>query len=256
MTICIAIKCFEDEDPDKETILFATDTQVSSPFLTTISLKCKPLLGPTPEDEEEDTWVMLFASSGDAFITDEVYEKIQYFLRENLEVHHKPSIGLSVLRSEIGDIAYKIYNKYKERGVSNSEFTLMLGAADDFSCILQVTHEGKTREIEDFGIIGSGQVTGGELLLREFLKEKCTATQAARLASLIISLVSQTDPFVGGKVDIRFCQDRITWYFPKVDEQIIDVSEARWQLLKKLWWSFENDSSKFEAVRSLLEDRV
>ena len=252
MTICIALKCFRYGDFDRKAILFATDTQSSTPYLITTAMKCRVISGIPSENEKEPPWEILFASSGDAFVTDEVYTKLNYRFKDWIEPEKDPSIVLSVYRSEIGDIAYEIYKKYMEREASDPSFQIMLGASDKSSTLLQITHEGKTRKLDDFGIIGSGQITGGELLLNEFVRENLTVTEAAQLASFVITRVGQTDPYVGGNIDLQFCNNRTTWVFTQPEDQIFQKSESRWDMLKKMWWKMQDDASLADKLNELL----
>jgi len=133
---------------------------------------------------------MVAASSGDALVVDEALSTIRSLLYNKIKPDEKnPSFALRSLRSEIGDTAYATYQKYKERGAENPEFQILLGTAAEYSEILHVTYEGKNEMLGRYGILGSGQVTGGELLLTEFLREEPTEDQAASLAALVIATV-------------------------------------------------------------------
>jgi len=228
--------------------------QVSSSYITGSTTKCKQIFSKQPKDDSEP-WSVLFAASGDAYLIDEVFEQFRFYLRQNIEpVTENPSLSFMVHRHKLGDIAYNTYKKYKDRDVSDPRFTILLGAADKFTGILEITYEGKHREITDFCIIGSGQVTGGELLLRELYREKVNVTETARLTSIIIRLVGKTDPYVGGNIDLKFCRDRTSWIFTKPDEKILDISEKRWEILKSIWWKMQEDSAISDKLIKLLSE--
>ncbi len=254
MTICIALKC---KLKNKPVLLFASDRQESSAYLKrSTATKIKDFYGiKKPKAGKVDEWGMLIASAGDAFLADEVFTEINYFLSKKIKYDNKqPSIQLSVYRNEIGDIAYKVYKKHKDRGGDDPIFSLLIGACDDYSFLLYVTCEGKTKEIEDYAIIGSGRVTGGELLLAEFFKNNMTQRQAANLAALVISKVGRVDISVGGLPDIHMCRGRCTWvYKSKPFEEILVKSEKRWSLLKEAYWKMQSNSKIETEIKELLE---
>lgn len=251
----MAIKCkWKEKDGEKPAILFASDTQESSLFLKSSVTKIKAIIGNKP-NKYDDPWNILVASAGDALVVDEVFSDIRFYLMDNIEPDRDaPSIGLSVFRKNIGDIAYTAYKKYKDRGISNPTFELLLGAADKFSNILNVTYEGKTQIIDQFGIIGTGRITGGELLLNELFKTDMTYQEAAHLASFIITVVGHCDISVGGKPDIRICGNRIAWIFTDPAFQNIMVQTgSRWELTKRAWWKMQEDKTLEERIKELLK---
>jgi len=176
-------------------------------------------------------------------------------LREEIEPdEEQPSVLLAALRKKIEDIAFNVYQKYRERKVSNPEFTLLLGAADNNSTILYVTCEGKTQILNQFGIIGSGRITGGELLLEEFFQEKMTRNRAAYLAYQVISRVGHIDLSVGGIPDIQLCQNRLTWVYKKdVFAKIKSKSDSQWNLMKKVLWKIQNNEELEDKIKELIK---
>ena len=84
MTICIAIKCVADGVDKKETILFSTDTQVSSSYITSSITKCRQISSKEREDDGE-RWNILFAASGNAYLIDEVFYRFERYLRKVIE---------------------------------------------------------------------------------------------------------------------------------------------------------------------------
>ncbi len=255
MTICIAIKC---KIKKKEVILFASDRQQSSTFLKSSTVKIKDIYSiGKPEEQEDKTeeWGLLIASAGDAFLIDEVVNDIKFFLYDNIKWNEEiPSISLKIKRKEIGDIAYNVYKRHKDKELGNPIFELLIGACDKHSALLHVTCEGKTREIDNYAIIGSGRVTGGELLLAEFFKEDLTQKQAANLAALVISKVGLVDISVGGLPDIHMCRDRCTWVYKQEPfNKILDSSERRWALLKKAFWKMQSKDEIETKIRELVE---
>lgn len=255
MTICIAIKCKVKEKP---VLLFASDRQESGTYLKRSTAKIRDFYGigkPKEADDKEEEWGMLIASAGDAFLADEVFGDIKSYLHKKIEWNEElPSLNLIIHRKEIGDIAYQVYKKYKDRGLGDPIFSLLIGACDEYSTLLYVTSEGKTKEIEDYAIIGSGRVTGGELLLAEFFKKDMTQRQAANLAALVISRVGGVDISVGGLPDIHMCRDRCTWvYKSKPFDEILAESEQRWSLLKEAYWKMQSNSKIETQIRELVE---
>lgn len=255
MTICIAIKC---KIGKKEVLLFASDRQESSAFLKRPTAKIRDIHAinkPDKEDDKTDEWGMLIASAGDAFLIDEVITDIKIFLYDEIKWNKKlPSVSLSVYRKKIGDIAYGVYKKHKDRGLGDPIFSLLIGACDKYSTLLYVTCEGKTKEIDDYAIIGSGRITGGELLLAEFFKKNMTQKQAANLAALVISRVGRVDISVGGLPDIHMCRDRCTWaYKSKPFNEILAASEQKWLLLKKAFWKMQSKEEIETKIKELIE---
>jgi hypothetical protein len=210
---------------------------------------------PGKKSRQGEKWKMIVASSGDSVVVDEAIHDIELFLGEKIEPQEKtPASALFSMRKEIGDVAYATYKKYKDRSVENPEFELLLGAADKDSTILYITCEGKNQILDKFGIIGSGRVTGGELLLGQFLKEDLTREQAARLATLVISIVGHVDMYVGGEPQIYMCKNRTVWRFEEKSYQgILEESESRWALLKKLWVKMQEDETFESKLRDLLK---
>lgn len=253
MTICICIECKREvNNKTKPVVLFATDTQESSPYLKRSVTKCRTIYGRKPKKFERP-WEILISSAGDAFVADEVFDEIMLLLMEKIDPdYEKPSLALKLHRKEIGDIAYNTYKKYKDRNVSDPSFELILGVSDLFRTILHVTCEGKNQILKKFGIIGSGRITGGELFLNEFFRDDLNTTEAAHLASFTIKKVGHIDPYVGGEPDIRFCMDRNIWEFSKPRE-IISKSESRWELLKKAWWKMHENLILEEKIEKLME---
>ena len=167
MTICIAIKCHDDDNKNIPVVLFATDTQESSAYTKSSASKLQ-LIVDLNSKQKKSSWEFVVASSGDALVADEAIRDISFFLADKITSEDDPSISLMSLRSQIGDIAFRTYDKYKKRGSDNPEFSLLLGAADKFSAILFVNYDGRNRELDRIGSIGSGRVTGGELILSDF----------------------------------------------------------------------------------------
>lgn len=130
----------------------------------------------------------------------------------------------------------------------------MLGTADEFSTILYITSDGKNQILDKFGIVGSGRITGGELLLSEFLRENINEVEAANLAALIVTTVGRVDLSVGGEPDIRFCRDRMAWVYEEESfKRILGTSESRWSLLKKVWWRMQEDKTVESKLKNLVE---
>jgi len=255
MTICLVIKCKRIVDnEEKPSLLFASDTQESSLFLKRSVTKIRTIYGPEPKEKEKERWNMLVASAGDALIIDEVVEDIAFFLREKIDPDKDtPSISLAVYRKEIGDLAFATYKKYKDRDVETFHFELLIGTADKFSTILYVTNEGKNQVLDKFGLIGSGRITGGELLINEFLKESISEEEATSLAALVVTTVGHIDLSVGGGPDIRICHDRIVWVYKKpAFDEILKASESRWKLINRLWWKMQEDSSVEGKLEKLI----
>ncbi len=256
MTICIAIKCHDDNNKDIPVVLFAADTQESSAYTKSSASKLKLILDLNPNPKKRN-WEFVVASSGDALVADEAINEISYFLADKISSKDNPSVALMSLRGEIGDIAFKTYDKYKKREADNPEFSLLFGAADKFSTILFVNYDGRNRELERIGFIGSGRVTGGELILSEFLKEdELTECEAACLASLVISTVGHVDMFVGGTPDMYVCRQRQALEFDAkyYSNEILQKSELRWNLLKKLWQKMLEDESFENKLKNLLKE--
>ncbi|HVP92952.1 MAG TPA: hypothetical protein VMS94_04335 [Acidobacteriota bacterium] len=254
MTICLAIKCQQIKKGKKiPCVLFAADTQESSMIIKRSTTKLRLIFGETPKQGDE--WSIMAASSGDAMVVDETLDEIGDFLYDKLKPKEEtPSICLHIFRREIGDIAYKVYKKYKDRDCENPEFELLLGAADQFANILHVTYEGKSQLFEEFGIIGSGRVTGGELLLTEFLKKDMNVDEAAQLATLVISVVGHVDMFVGGGPDMATCSERRVWNYEEESyRQILRESKSKWDLMKKSWAKMQMDDSLERKLRKLLK---
>ncbi len=256
MTICLAIKCEESEKKGKPVLLFASDTQESSTYLKRSVTKMRVIVGRKPK-KHDDPWSIILASAGDAMVIDEVADDIGFLLMDEIDPDSAtPSIGLTSKRKKIGDLAYEAFKKYKERGVRTSSFELMLGTADKFSSILHVTSDGKTQELEKYGIIGSGSITGGELLMTEFYgsrDEIMCEEEAANLAALIVTTVGHVDLSVGGAPDIKLCRDRISWIYKKQPfNELLKTSELRWNLIKKAWWKMQQSSSFEHKLRSMV----
>lgn len=254
LTICLAIKCKRiGNKKEIPSILFAADTQESSAILKRSATKLR--IAPGKEPKKGKGWKISIASSGDTMVVDEVYNKIQYFLWKKLKPEQKnPSTALMVYREEIADLAYDTHKKYKDRDVENPYFELILGAADEFSTILHITHEGKNQVLDRFGVIGSGRVTGGELLLGEFLKEEINEDEAAILAALVISTVGHVDMFVGGEPDMCICRERTVWEFTEdAYQKLLKNSKDRWDLMKKTWVKMQKDSTLKSKLKNLLE---
>lgn len=254
MTICLAIKCTDIVDKKRvPCVFFAADTQESSMLIKRSTTKLLWLFGQEPKKGE--TWEMMAGSSGDSMVIDETFRQIRDFLYEKLKPNEEcPSTALELYRQEIGDIAYRTYKKYKDREVESPEFELLLGAADKWSNILHVTCEGKNQLLEKFGIIGSGRVTGGELLLTEFLKQDIRADEAAHLAALVISVVGHVDMFVGGEPEMVNCFKRRAWDYKQEEYQrILRESKSRWDLMKTFWAKMEKDNTLENKLRKLLK---
>jgi 20S proteasome alpha/beta subunit len=251
------MKCKEAEGK-KPSLLFASDTQESSLYLKRSVTKMRLITGKEPK-KYKDRWNVIIASAGDALVIDEVVDDIYYFLQKEIEPDEDtPSIELSIRRKEIGDLAYATFKKYKDREAETLNFELLLGTADEFSTILYVTSEGKTQELEKYGIIGSGRITGGELLINELLsgrKEDLSVDEAAGLAALIVTTVGHIDLSVGGAPDIMFCRGRISWsYKEQPFNEILRSSESKWDLMKKIWWKMEKDSTLERKLQKLVSN--
>ncbi len=255
MTICLAIECLDDETKKIPIVLIAADTQESSGFTKSSATKLRVIFGPEPKEKGKQTWEFVVASSGDSMIADEAIDEIFYFLGKKTSADDDPSVFLNVYRKELGDIAFTIYDKYNKRGVDDSHFSLLLAAAGEFQLILLVTCEGKTKQLERVGIIGSGKVTGGELLLSEFLKEEeMTECEALCLAALVISTVGHVDMFVSGKPDMYACRAREALEFAdKYYREMLKKSELRWFLIKKVWQKMSEDPNLEKQLKGMMK---
>jgi len=210
-------------------------------------------MGQAPK-KHKDSWHVLVGSAGDSMVIDEALFDIAVLLREKIDPDiESPSVALDVWRKEIGDLAFSTYKKYKERNVENPSFELLLVAADKHSTILYVTSDGKTQDLPKFGMIGTGRITGGELLLSELLKEDITEEEAAHLAALVVTVVGHVDISVGGKPDIQMARERCAWVHKETAfEKILKTSESRWELLGKVWWKMQEDKAIENKLKELL----
>lgn len=187
-------------------------------------------------------------------VIDEVVDEIEAFLRDEIKPNEKNlSRRLRSLRKEIGDLVYDVYKKYKDRDVRSRHFGLLLGAADKSTTILHVTYEGKQQILEQYGIIGSGQVTGGELLLSEFLRKDISQIEAASLAALIVTRIGRVDIYVSGEPEIKWCRNRSVWHYRKFKfKRIMEESKSRWNLMKKTWWKMQEDDRAKGKLKDIL----
>lgn len=257
LTICLAIKCKKsEEDVEKPVLLFASDTQESTQYLKREVTKMRTIFGKDPRKKGIEKWGILVASAGDSLVIDEVISDIGAFLRDEISsAELRPSIRLRDLRKEIGDLAYSVYEKYSERNCGYSEFEMLFGAADMDATMLYVTFEGKQEVLDQFRIIGSGQVTGGELLLNEFMKEDMTQEEAANLAALIVTRIGNVDQFVSGEPDIQWCRNRRVWHYKDIKfTKIMIESEGRWNLIKKAWSRMQEDNTIRKKIQRALQD--
>jgi len=256
LTICLVINCkYIRNNEEHPCVLFAADTQESGSYVKRTTTKLHRFSGKEPE-EGQRRWRIEFAIAGDALVADEAIEEIKFHLYDHIKPNEKMiSIALRARRTEIGDIAYKIYEKYKTRGSIHPEFELFIGAANKYAMVLYVNNEGKTRLVGNFGIIGTGGVTGGELLLGEFYREDLTEEEAANLAAMVISAVARVDMFVGGSPDMYVCRKGAVWkYGPKKYSRIIQETESRWQLLKDVWKKTHLDKRIKKELQQILEE--
>jgi len=252
LTICMAIKCKKsDEDIESPVILFASDTQESYGYLKRSVTKMRTIFGRDPRKRGIDKWNILIASAGDSLVIDEVVGDIENLLRNEISSREaKPSLRLRDLRKEIGDLAYCAYEKYRQRNCTSSEFDMLLGAADEKATVLYVNCDGKQQVLEKFAIIGSGQVTGGELLFNEFMKEDMTQEEAANLAALVVTKIGNVDQFVSGEPDIQWCRNRRVWHYQEMKfMKIMQESERRWNIIKKAWSRMQED----DTIRKKIE---
>jgi len=193
-----------------------------------------------PPKKYKKKWGIIVAQAGDSLVLDEVTNGIATLLQEKiLPDESNPSKRLNQFRTEIGDIAHDVFDKYQRRALDNPpHFELLFGAADKSSTLLYVTSDGKQQILDNSGIIGQGRITGGELLLNEFLKEGLTQKQAARLAALVITRIGTVDMSVSGIPEIKWCRNRRVWHYTeKSFKKIMKESNSQWNALKKSWWS-------------------
>lgn len=254
MTICLTIKCIKSESKtENPVLLFASDTQESSQFIKRAVTKMRVIHGKQPKRGRK-AWNILVASAGEAMVIDEVLDEIEAFLRERIKADEKDLSGrLKSLRKNIGDVAYETYKKYKDRNVTYRDFELLLGAADESVTILYVTCEGKQQVLEQYGIIGIGQVTGGELLASEFLRKDMTQKEAASLAALIVTRIGKIATHVGGEPEIKWCRNRRAWHYKEFRfKRIIEQSKSKWNLMRRIWWRMGEDSTAQEELESIL----
>jgi hypothetical protein len=166
LTICIAIQCKRGSKP---AILFASDTQETYAYLKRPTAKLRRIIGRRPEEQKDaETWGIAVATAGDSYLIDEVVQDLTFYLWDRIEWNDEnPSTTLMLSRKEIGDVAYKVFKRHNDRSEEKPVFELLLGVCDKWSTILYVTCEGKTKELKDYGIIGIGLITGGDLLLTQ-----------------------------------------------------------------------------------------
>lgn len=235
MTICIAIKATgEGKLP---IVLFGSDTQESSSIIKTSVTKLHLISGKVPEKGK--SWAIAVASAGNAAVVDEAIDEIGKYLYEKCDPSEvNPSVQITALRKEIGDIAYNTWKRHNERFPAfSNEFELLLGAADEYTAILYVASDGKTMKLDNVGIIGTGRVTGGELIIREFRSaEELTEFEAMNLLALTISTVGRVDMYVGGEPEMLVCQHREVFSYKKEPyRKALKENEDRWDLIKQVW---------------------
>ncbi|MCJ7635844.1 hypothetical protein MUP77_26070 [Candidatus Bathyarchaeota archaeon] len=255
MTICMVIKCRKSEEESRgPVLLFASDTQESLGYLKRAVTKMRIIHGREPKKKDMDEWSILVASAGDSLIIDEVVSDIEDLLQNEISPdERKPSIRLKKLRKKIGDLAYFAYEKYRTRSSEPSDFEMLLGAADEQSTILYVNCLGKQQIRDEFGIIGSGQLTGGELLFNEFAKEDMTQKEAATLAALVVTKIGNVDQFVSGEPDIKWCRNRRVWHYDETKfTKIMVESEERWKLMKRVWSKMQKDANIETRIKRVL----
>lgn len=177
MTVIIALKCIDETNPNEKALIFAADRQKSSTYLKTPATKIRFIFN--PDKDSSNLWGLLFAGSGDLLILDEVWYKIDKYFNENSEMLEKdPTDILRKHRETIGKISYDTYKEYILRyktinEINDCDFDFMIGANNSITpTILYVNCMGNTQIEDEFKIIGSGVVTGGELLLNELYKKK------------------------------------------------------------------------------------
>ena len=259
MTLVIGIKCTTVEgDKIIPTVLFASDTQASTSFIKRSATKLQFCIGRSSEKEDseqkdEKNWKMVVASSGDAFVASEAIRAIQQLLFSKIPADTEcPSIAIYVQLNAIGNAAYDVYKKYKDRG-EDPQFEILLGAADTYSALYQITCFGKTYEVEDYAIIGSGAITGGELLVKELLDKNPSEEDAAALAALLVSEVSLVDMYVGGEPKILVAGKRSVWeYKETVYKEICEKSRTKWNLLKEAWRKMQQNDRLQEKITEVV----
>lgn len=254
MTICIAIKCkAQFKDKIYPCVLFAADTQSSTTFIKRSATKLQICVGKDTGKDEIKSWNVVVASSGDAYVAAEAIREIQILLYKKMEPD-APNVGAQIYANinDIGNAAFNVYKKYKDRG-DDPQFEILLGVADEFAFIYHITCMGKVYEAEDYDIIGSGAVTGGELLIKEFLEKDPSVDNVAALATLIVTEVSLVDMYVGGEPKIIMARERRAWeYREEVYKEICEKSRTRWKLLKEAWKQMQHKEEVQEAIRQLV----
>jgi hypothetical protein len=256
MTICLALKCKKTKlKAENPVLLFASDTQQSSQYLKRPVTKMRVIFGkPT---KNKTPWNILIASAGDAMVADEAVDDIGTLLQNTIK-GDEPELAfrLGLMRREIGDRAYATFEKHRSRVLKGDMlpyFTLLLGASDENSTILYVTCEGKQKILDQSGMIGTGRVTGGELLLREFIRDNMDQKEAAALAALIVMSVGNVDIHVGGGPEIKWCRNRRVWHYAEFKfDEIIAESQSKWHIIKNAWWKMQEDSNMRRKLATAL----
>jgi 20S proteasome alpha/beta subunit len=252
LTICLAIRCKDSKKGKaKNSILFASDTQISSSFLKCPTSKFFHIFGKRGKNPD---WEGLVAFSGDYMVAQEVSNQIYHLLHERIDPKKYASVMLGLMREEIGDLAYSVYKKYLDRGVKDPYFELLIGISDRFSALYHITAEGKSEEIDFHRIIGSGRITGGELLLREFSHAFPTLEQAKAIAILVINAVGNIDISVGGEPEICICRNKgLEQLSPQEIQELSKTIDSKWKLFKKIWEKNLEDGSFEKKLFKLLE---
>ena len=226
--------------------MFATDQQFTQGTITSSGQKLYTL----ENDDLEGKPGFVFAIAGDIYVAEEAVHTIfDYILQEHPEGISSVNFLLAK-KEEIGDIAYNIYLKHKERSETDPRFDILIGGSDDERAeIIHVKYNSKVYVCARYAIIGHGLFTGGLLLLNEFYRTDIDDWEAARLACHIINLVSTIDGTVNDKIDYTIVyENSFQAYHSEALESIDKLSGEYWDSLKIAYWNWLTPIDNREAL--------
>jgi hypothetical protein len=247
MTLLLALKwMLEDEGRIKEAVVVASDSKVTTEFVSYEERKIYPIGIRTKNDEVP---LAVAGGAGDVPLIKQsykIFEKILTSLAIKKWEGKTPSFEQFELAvGEIESALISRFRELREQGI-DPNINMILASVDSSgrASIYRFDGRGLAEPVHDnpgFAVIGKGFVTGGNLLLKLLGYTPSYTGDLGMLSTFIIDVVSEIDPTVGsflGENYLMRVEEGKVVLGPLKEEFIKEYKEKvrrRKDIIKRIW---------------------
>jgi len=239
MTLVVALKGKLTKESDEEAIVIASDTQTSS-----------YVKSPMRKVFQIDGLPILIGTAGSVSLSRHIIHGLNRLFHEfDRKLNGGPSCEDfdDIVNSEI-EMYLREAVRFHPDVVRRDEIGLILSFSDSSNVRLyEVQNDGIPMRMDNdpgYCCIGSGYVTGGNLLIKQFYSSDSSLVQLMNLASYMIFQVSDVDPFVGGSIQMKLnFGGKVA---NPVENILLEHTQLRSEIIRGVWNLLANHDIAFE----------